>query len=70
MLVPAATPRAVIVKLNAEVRKALAQPDFKERLAKDGSEPVGSTPEEFAAYIKTEMATWQKVVKATGMQVE
>ena len=70
LLVPAATPRAIVVKLNAEVRKALAQPDFKERLSKDGSEAVGSTPEEFSAFLKTEMATWQKVVKATGIQVE
>ena len=70
LLVPAATPRAIVVKLNTEVRKALAQPDFKERLSKDGSEPVGSTPEEFSAYLKTEMATWQKVVKASGLQVE
>ena len=69
-LVPKGTPRAIIDRLNSEVRKALAQPDFRERLTKEGSEPIGGTPEAFAAYLKTETAQWADVVKATGLKME
>jgi tripartite-type tricarboxylate transporter receptor subunit TctC len=67
LLVPAGTPKNVTARLNAEAVKALKSADLKERLATEGCEPVGSTPQEFAAHIKTEMARWAKVVKASGM---
>ena len=46
--------------------KVLARPDIKERLAADGAEPVANTPEQFAAHIKSEIARWAPVVKASG----
>ncbi len=70
LLVPAGTPKPVIGKLNAETVKALRLPDLKERLSNEGCEPIGSTPEQFAAYLKSEMARWAKVVKSSGMHVE
>jgi len=70
MLAPAGTPPAIVAKLQTETAKALKQPDLSERLARDGSEPVGSTPAQFAAYLKTEMAKWADVIKRSGMQPE
>jgi tripartite-type tricarboxylate transporter receptor subunit TctC len=66
VLAPAATPRDIVMKLNADIVKVLARPDVKERLAADGAEPVGGTPEQFAAHIKSEIARWAPVVKASG----
>jgi len=66
VLAPAATPREIVTKLNAEIVKILRRPDVKERLAADGAEPIGNTPEEFGAFIKTEIARWAPVVKASG----
>ena len=70
LMVPTGTPKAIIAKLNAEVVRALALPDFKLQLAKDGSEAVGSTPGEFAAFLAAEMAKWAGIVRASGMKVE
>ena len=64
---PAHTPQPIITKLNAEVVKVLNQPDMKERLAADGAEPAPSTPAEFAALIKAEIAKWGKVIKDAGL---
>jgi tripartite-type tricarboxylate transporter receptor subunit TctC len=70
ILAPAATPRDIVLKLNAEMVKALRQPEVRERLAADATVPVGDTPEEFAAHIKTEIARWAPVVKASGARPE
>jgi len=64
LLAPAKTPRAIVNKLNAEVAKALAQPDVKDRMAKLGAESVAMTPEQFDVYIKDEFATLGAVMKA------
>jgi tripartite-type tricarboxylate transporter receptor subunit TctC len=64
LLAPAKTPRAVVNKLNAEVRKVMAQPDVIERMAKLGAEPLPMTPERFDAYIKEEFTTLGAVMKA------
>jgi len=66
VLTQAAVPRDIIAKLHADIVKVLARPDIKERLAADGAEPVASTPEQFAAHIKAEIARWAPVVKASG----
>lgn len=71
LLAPAGTPRDVVMKLNKEVNEILNLPDVKERLAALGSEPTDiTTPEQFGNYIKTEIAKWAKVIKASGMKVE
>lgn len=70
MLAPAGTPAAVIGKLNAELLKTLKAPDVVERLAPDGGEAVGSTPEQFAQHIATEIARWRKVARAAGVRIQ
>jgi tripartite-type tricarboxylate transporter receptor subunit TctC len=67
---PAKTPNEIIARLNAETAKALMQPDIKEKLAAMGAEPIPSTPEAAAAFIKTETAKWAQVVKASGARVD
>ena len=68
-LVPAKTPRPVIDRLNKEIAGALSLPDIKEFLFKQGLDAAPSTPEDFGAYIKSEMGKWAKVIKAAGIQV-
>jgi len=70
MLAPAKTPRPVIDRLNREVVRILHLPEVVERLAADGSEPVGSTPEEFGAHIRAEIARWRKVIQEAGIRGE
>jgi tripartite-type tricarboxylate transporter receptor subunit TctC len=67
VLAPAGTPAAVIGRLNAELLKAVRSPDILERLAPDGGEPVGSTPELFGQHLATEIARWRKVVREAGI---
>jgi tripartite-type tricarboxylate transporter receptor subunit TctC len=70
ILVPASTPPDIVVKLNAEIARILAQPAVKERLVGQGLDPVGGTPEQFAAYLKAEISKWAGVVKASGARPE
>ena len=70
LLAPAGTPRAIVERLNADLRKALQAPEVRTRLAADGADPVGSSPEAFSAYIKVELAKWGKVVKASGAKAD
>ncbi len=70
VLGPAAVPRDVITRLNQEINKALQQPDTREKLVSQGFETMGGTPEQFAAYMKTETAMWAKVVKASGVKAD
>jgi tripartite-type tricarboxylate transporter receptor subunit TctC len=70
LLAPAGTPAAVLNKLNAELVKTSRSPDIVERLAPDGGEPVGSTPEQFSRHLALEITRWRKVVKDAGMKVE
>lgn len=67
---PAGTPKEVLATLNAEVRKVLSMPDIIEKLTALGAEPAPSTPEALEAYVKTEIAKWAKVVKASGAKVD
>jgi tripartite-type tricarboxylate transporter receptor subunit TctC len=70
LVAPAGTPREVVQKLNAEVQKILAMPDVRERFLAQGVEPQGSTPEQFAEHIRTQMAKWAKVVQDAGVKAE
>jgi tripartite-type tricarboxylate transporter receptor subunit TctC len=70
VLAPAGTPPAIVNKLNAEIIKVLKSPDVAKRLSSQGAEPAYNTPDEFSAYIKTEMVKWAQVVKASGAQVD
>jgi tripartite-type tricarboxylate transporter receptor subunit TctC len=67
---PAGVPKPVVDRLNAEVVKAIASPDLRQRLVSQGADPVTSSPAEFAAYLQSEIAKWAKVVKAAGVQPE
>jgi tripartite-type tricarboxylate transporter receptor subunit TctC len=70
ILVPARTPRPVIARLQAEFSKAMQVPEIRERLIGLGVEPVGSTPEQFDAYMRSEITKWEKVVKASGARAD
>ena len=66
-LAPAATPPAVIGRLNGELAKSARAPDLADKLSADGAEPVGSTPEHFARLLAVEAERWRKIVKETGI---
>lgn len=68
VLAPASTPREIVNAVNAEIGKALAAPDVRERLAAQGAEPRPSTPQEFAGYIQAEIARLAPVVKQSGVR--
>ncbi len=70
LLAPAGTPREIVNKVQAETARILVLPEVKARLAADGADAVGNRPEEFAAYIRTEIAKWGKVAKAGGIKLE
>ena len=70
MVVPVRTPRAIVTKLNAEINKALQSPELRERYAAIEAEPTGGTPEQFAAFVKTEAVKWADVVKKSGAKVD
>jgi tripartite-type tricarboxylate transporter receptor subunit TctC len=70
LLAPAKTPQAIIARLNAESVKAVQTQEMKTILATEGSEPVGNSPDEFDAIMKSEVARWMKVVKAAGIKGE
>jgi len=71
LFAPAATPREVVAKINADVQRVLTDPDFREKfLAPNYFEPVTGSPAEFAAYVKRESDKWGQVIKAAGIAVE
>ena len=70
VLSPARTPREIVTKLNGEIVKILQTQDVKERLNGQGFEIRTSTPEQFAAYLKSEIVKWAKIVKASGAKVD
>ncbi len=70
VLAPAGTSREIILKLNAEIVKSLRTNEIRARIASDGGEVVGSTPEEFTAVMKSDIAKWAKVVQDSGARVD
>jgi tripartite-type tricarboxylate transporter receptor subunit TctC len=70
LFLPAGTPPDIVQKLNAAVNQSLQAADLKERLAALAFEPVGGTPQQFAAYLKSEIAKWGKVVREGNIKSE
>lgn len=70
VVVPAGTPNPVVKRLYTELRNITRQPEVKDRFAQDGTQVVGSTPEEYAATVKSESAKWAKIIKAAGLKAE
>ena len=67
LLAPVATPAAIVTRLNGEANKFIKTKEFSERIAADGAEPAGGTPEIFAALIRSEIVKWAAVVKHAGL---
>jgi tripartite-type tricarboxylate transporter receptor subunit TctC len=70
VLAPAGTPKNIVTRLNTELVKIMHSPELKEKLAATGTDPLTSTPEEFAAYIKREIAKWGEVVRKAGVKAD
>jgi tripartite-type tricarboxylate transporter receptor subunit TctC len=70
VLAPAGTSKEIITRLNAEIVRILQAPDMREKLAADGTDPVGNSPDEFARYIKAELTKWGKVARDAGIKPE
>lgn len=70
LLAPHGTPRAIVDRLNREVSVALKSTEMRDHFRVDGITPLGSTPEQLAAYIKTENNKWSEVVKRSGAKNE
>ena len=70
LLAPAGTPKEIVAKVQADVVKAMKTTDLTEKMGQQGAAAVGNTPDEFAAYIKAELAKWEKVVKASGAKAD
>ena len=68
LLAVAGTPAPVIERLNTEIGKALRHPELRSRYQSDGAEPVGSSPQEFGAFFKAEIAKWTRVVQKAGIR--
>jgi tripartite-type tricarboxylate transporter receptor subunit TctC len=65
---PARTPKEVIGRINADVLKVVRSPDLLERLRAEGSDPVGNSPAEYAAFLREEIAKWARVIKTAGVK--
>jgi len=70
LLAPATTPATIVHKLHLETAKAIALPDLQAKLASLGIEGVGNSPDEFAAFIKSEIPKWAKVIKEAGIKAD
>ena len=70
LLAPAGTPKDIVERLQREVAKIVAQPDTREKLLAMGFDPVGNTPEQFSAYISSEIARWSKVIREAKLKLE
>ena len=67
-MAPARTPRAIIDRLHKETARLIQSTDLRDRLLEIGNDPVGSTPEQFSAFIKAEIPKWAKIAKQAGIK--
>ena len=70
LMAPAATPREVIARLHGDIARAVRHPDVEKQLAAQGATTIGNTPEQFAAYIRSESVKWAKVLAASGVKAD
>ena len=70
ILAPAATPKEIVARLNAAIGQVLRSTDMKERLAAIATEPVADSPEQFAVFLRAEIAKWATVIKSTGISLD
>ncbi len=70
LFAPAGTPTQVVAKLHAEVIKVLHTPQVRERLTRNGAEIAGTTPEQFTAKLKSDIAKWGEIVTASGARID
>lgn len=70
MMVPRGTPQPIVRRLSGDLEKIMRLPEVKERLSKEGGEPMGSTPERFEAHLRSEIDKWAPLVKASGASVD
>ena len=70
VMVPAATPRDIVAKINADIHAILSRPESREQLISDGQEPGGGSPEEFDRFVRSEIAKYAQVIKAAGIKLE
>jgi tripartite-type tricarboxylate transporter receptor subunit TctC len=70
LFAPAGTPKDIIAKWNAAVAKILNSPEMREKLVAQGAEPAPTTPEQFAAFVRSEIPKYAKIVKASGAKVD
>jgi tripartite-type tricarboxylate transporter receptor subunit TctC len=67
---PAGTPRALVARLNREILRALNHPDYRKFLVQSAIEPIGSSPDQLRAYIKSELVKWDRVIKEAGARID
>jgi tripartite-type tricarboxylate transporter receptor subunit TctC len=70
IVAPAGTPYDTVTRLNVAIVELLKHPELRQRLATQGAEPIGDTPDEFRAYLRTEVEKWGRVVRRSGMRIE
>jgi tripartite-type tricarboxylate transporter receptor subunit TctC len=70
VMAPAGTPKAVIDRLNTEILRILKLPDIRDKLSALGADIVGSTPEEFAKYLRDEITKWRRVAKQANVRLD
>jgi tripartite-type tricarboxylate transporter receptor subunit TctC len=70
VVAPAGTPRDVVSRLNGEIARIVGTPEMRDNLARQGAEVRTNSPDEFASFIRSEMARWAKIVKDANVKVE